>query len=411
MAWIGRIIPRFSSDVWRFLFYWGMVSFGYFGIFGVLFNLYLLRLGYGPEFIGFLLGMGQFVWAAFCLPAAAVGPRIGLKRSMLIGQGVVAVGSALVVATEALPADLRSLALLGVWMLTWVGVSLNVVNSVPYLMEISAPENRSTAFAYHSAVVGLLGFAGSLIAGAIPGLLAGRLGLSLEGPEPYRYALLLAPAAYLLGMAVLARARAAQAAPEDESHQPGGVRVPLGILVFFGVLIFLQSTGDGVVRAFFNIYLDTSLGVNTAQIGTLMGFAQLLPVATALFTPWLIGVLGLRVTLAVTSGLTAAFLLLIAVVPNLMGAAAGLMGVLGMGAIINTTRTIYGQMMVTPRWRATVSAISSVGLALAWGISAGLGGSVSGLVGFSGLFAAGALVVLLSVGLLLTRPGPDQPGQ
>jgi MFS family permease len=406
MAFAGRFFPRFNADIWRFLIFWGMVGFGYFGINAVLFNLYLIRLGYGPEFIGLLIGTGQIVWAVFALPAASIGLRIGLKHSMILGQLIVAAGGTLILFTEALPEELRAGAMIGIWMVMWVGVSINVVNSVPYLTSITSENNRSAAFSFHSAVVGLLGFVGSLIAGAMPGLLAGMLALGQNDPVVYRYALLLAPAGYLLGTSVLLRAQSVKIAAKSENRPGITTAAPVGILIFFGALIFLQSMGDGALRAFYNIYLDTSLGVETAQIGTLMGFSQLLPVATALLTPWFIRLWGLRSTLIFASILTSASLLLIAGIPSLAAAAAGLIGVMGMGAILNTTRTIFGQMIVAPRWRATISAISSVGLALAWGSAAGLGGYISGLIGFRGVFMLSAFFVLSSVGLLLARPQP-----
>ena len=45
----------FNQSVRLWLLTWALASFGYFGLQGVLFNLYLLRLGFGPEFIGLLV--------------------------------------------------------------------------------------------------------------------------------------------------------------------------------------------------------------------------------------------------------------------------------------------------------------------------------------------------------------------
>ena len=43
-----------------------------------------------------------------------------------------------------------------------------------------------------------------------------------------------------------------------------------------------------MVRTFFNVYLDTGLGVTPATIGTIMGVAQLLPIGAALVVPVLV---------------------------------------------------------------------------------------------------------------------------
>ena len=66
-----RLLGR---DVYLYLlaaFLVGLTVYG--GIFTVLLNLYLLRLGYGTEFVGLLNATGRFAFAAFCLPAGALG--------------------------------------------------------------------------------------------------------------------------------------------------------------------------------------------------------------------------------------------------------------------------------------------------------------------------------------------------
>jgi hypothetical protein len=56
-----RVVRGFNRDIWLVLVTWALVAFAYFGIQGVLLNLYLLRLGYGPKFIGLLIGSGQLL--------------------------------------------------------------------------------------------------------------------------------------------------------------------------------------------------------------------------------------------------------------------------------------------------------------------------------------------------------------
>jgi len=47
--------------------------------------------------------------------------------------------------------------------------------------------------------------------------------------------------------------------------------------------VFLQNAAERPVRAFFNVYLDRGLSVAPSEIGLIMGLAQLLPVASAIF--------------------------------------------------------------------------------------------------------------------------------
>ena len=45
------------------------------GVYAVVLNLYLLRLGYGPELIGLVNGAGSAVIALLSLPIGALGSR------------------------------------------------------------------------------------------------------------------------------------------------------------------------------------------------------------------------------------------------------------------------------------------------------------------------------------------------
>jgi len=68
----------FSRDARLYLMTAALFGFTVFGgIYAVLLNLYLLRLGYGPQFVGLINGTGQLAFAIFCLPAGALGRRWG----------------------------------------------------------------------------------------------------------------------------------------------------------------------------------------------------------------------------------------------------------------------------------------------------------------------------------------------
>jgi MFS family permease len=392
-------IKQFNRDALLFFLLWASVAFAYFGVQGVLVNLYLLRLGYGPEFIGFLYGAGQVVWAVFALPAGAIGARIGLKNAQIIAQVVTALGAFMFIMVEMLPTGWWQAGFMISWMVLWVGAALGAVNSAPYLMAVTTPETRSYAFPLQQAVMALSGAVGSLAAGWLPGVFALRSGLNLEQPEPYRLALLLAPAAYLLGGYTISRVSATPNQAEAPHLQKRG-RAPIAILVFLGFVIFLQSVGEGTMRVFYNVYLDTQLNVPVARIGTIMSIAQLVPILSSMFAPALIVFRGSGPAVVVATLLYAACLFLLAGIPYWLAAALALMGLMGFGAIMGASRGIFGQELVDPKWRTMSSAVATIGLALGWAVSASAGGVLAGLVGFQGVFFAGAIFTTLSATVL-----------
>src|SRR5262245_48454852 len=96
----------FSPSLRRFLISSAMATIVIFGLLAVLQNLFLLRLGFEARFIGLMLGVGQLVWAIAALPAGLLSNRMGLRNGILLGQGVVALGLALILLVEAQPATL-----------------------------------------------------------------------------------------------------------------------------------------------------------------------------------------------------------------------------------------------------------------------------------------------------------------
>jgi MFS family permease len=404
-----NIARRFNGNIVLYLFYWSMIAFAYFGVLGVVFNLYLVRLGYEPEFIGRLHASGSLVWAVFALPAGAIGRQTGTKRALIAGALIIAAATSLMVAAESLPEAAQTPGLIAAWMLTWIGAALATVNGAPYLMSVTSAENRGFAFSAQQAVMGGAAFAGSLAAGALPGWIAAQLGVLLDQPAPYRFTLLLAPLAYLAGAVAFSRAKPALM-PQQTLTRKTHRAAPLGIFIFFGMVVFMQSVGEGIVRPFFNLYLDTNLNVPISQIGTALGFSSLLLVLVSLVTPALLARWGSGGAMILTMFGFALFTVLLAGVPIWPLAGLIFFGFSSMLTVMATARGIYSQEIVLPQWRTTSSAIATIGLALGWAAAAWVAGFLIDSIGFQNMFLTGAVFALLGVGLMLGQKFFLRPG-
>jgi hypothetical protein len=202
-------------------------------------------------------------------------------------------------------------------------------------------------------------FAGSLAAGAMPGMVVAWTRGSPQEAVPYRTALWLVPLLFLACVIVLARARRARLTDTPAEEVVATPR-PIGRLLILGGLVLLQTAAEGPLRAFFNVYLDWGLGVPIDQIGRIIGLAQLVPVAGAPLTVNLLARWGPASTLALASVGTAVALLPLAGI--LVGMAAlGFMGVMTMAAVHGPARNVISQELVPPRWRTTTAAILTIG--------------------------------------------------
>lgn len=151
-------------------------------------------------------------------------------------------------------------------------------------------------------------------------------------------------------------------------------RPPFSLLAFWGVIVFLSAIGEGAVRTFFNVYLDAGLHVAPGTIGTVMGLAQILPIAVALLLPPLMARWGTGNTLAGGSLGMALCLGVLAGAQGLLVAAGAYIGSIAAFTMTGTGRDLLGQELVIPRWRTTSQGVAMIGMALGWAVAGLLGG-------------------------------------
>jgi MFS family permease len=389
-------LPR---DLWIFLVSWGALCFAYFGILGVLFNLYLLRLNYGPEQIGLLTGMGQLVSGIAAIPAGLVGVRMGNRTALIWGSGLSTAMIALLLLGELLPTSIKHGWIATCWILSWVGSALIIVNSTPYIMEICEVTQRRSAFVLQQVVAGICGFFGSVVAGALPSFFSSLGDLGVDSSTSYWYSLWLAPVLYLAATVVMRMTiPLPPSAPVLEENL--SAKLPLLIILFVGLTVFLQSSGDGTIRAFFNVYLDSGLQAPIARIGAVMGLGLFLPILSLFAAGWMFDRVGTGQTIVWAGAVAGFFMLLLAFYPNWIAASAGYIGILVAMSVATVARSLFSQEIVSPQWRTYMSSAFTIGLTLGWSLAAGAGGYVITRFGYSYLFALGAILAVLSTILL-----------
>jgi len=391
------MLRLFGRDLRIFLVTAVLVGVAWDGIRTVLFNLYLLRLGYDPASVGLINAMGGLAFALMCLPAGALGTRHGSHSMLITGLGLVAAGFCLLPLAELLTAAWRMAWLLATTLLAYFGYALYVVNGLPFMMEATGPEERNHAFSVHIALVPVAAFAGSLLAGLLPGVAASLLGISLEEAAAYRFPLWLAALLIALGVLVLLPTRplARQHTPAvagDATAPASGTAtgranpLPYGLLITVGLLMALRFGGRGTVATFFNVYLDDGLGASAALIGALAAIGQLLSVPAALLAPLLTARWGIARTIFWGSLGMALFALPLALIPHWAAAGAGFAGSTAMFWMTGGPMRMFSQELVAPRWRATMASSFMLGQGLAFFAAALAGGYIIVSLGYQTLF-------------------------
>jgi len=410
-------LRTFERNVWLYFAAIGLIGFTVDGgIYSVVFNLFLLRLGYGPEFVGQVNSAGLLAFALCSLPAGALGGRIGNRRAMIIGLCIMMVSSLLVTSSEFVAIAWREPWIFATYCLFHSSIALFFVNTAPFLMASTSEAQQNHAFSIQSAMISGAAFAGSMTGGFLPGVFANLFGISLVEALPYRYPLLIAGITLNFGIIALFWAKDEPSTksshplqPRPRRSYPSFFRVPrfgrikgqpidrtfLKLLLVVSGIRFFQIAGMAVLMTFFNVYMDAGLGAPTSQVGLLTGLGRLLAVPMVLMMPLLSQRWGNR-DLSTAASLSASlFLLPVAFIPTWWAAGIGYMGVMAGSSIRYTSFLIYVMSMIKPEQRSFMSGINEMTAGLSFAGMALVGGYIIVNQGYQMLFLLGALFTLV----------------
>lgn len=395
-AYVGHFLARFERDVKLYMACAALIGFSAFGIYSVLFNLYLLRMDYDVGLIGHFNAAGLLSFALFSPIAGNWARRVGYRRTLVGGMSLMVMGYLLMSLAGFFFGPLRTGWITAVQVVINCGFATYTVNSSPFLMSATAADNRSLVFALRGAVWPLFGFAGSALGGTLPQAFAWLTGY--DGLVPYQCSLLvaslvLAPSLFLFGSTTRdSSLEQPDVAAEDED----GTR-PNVPLLMIGLISLLAAPGVAVARTFFNVYLDAELGISPPSIGWMIGLAQLLSVPAALVMPYVLAKTNhLQVFTYTTLGIALA-LLPMALIPRWEAAGLGYVSVVVMVAVRRPAFAVFHQELVAPRWRSTMSAVTTSTALIGFAITSFGGGHLALSMGYTQLFLLGVVITCISV--------------
>lgn len=406
-----RTLRNFNRNVRLYLFATSLLGFAIDGgVYAVIFNLYLLRLGFGPEFIGQVNSVGLLVFALSSLPSGSLGAWLGNRRMMIVGLACTVLGGFGLTLAEFATVTWMGPLILTTYAMVYLGLALYFVNSVPFVMDIAGVEGRTHAFSMQTALLALAAFSGALIGGLLPRLFAAVMGTTLQQPAPYRLPLVFAAALMVPGVWAILSTRHQPVDDEGLERDPAPQPPPpdrkrsaengvILVLVLLSTVRFFQVGGIGTASTFFNVYMDTELQVATSWIGTLAAVARLMGVPAALVTPVLVARWGAPRAVIVASAMTVASMLPLALLPHWGAAGLGYIGVAALASLRYPAFLVYSMELVPPHWRGTLAGAGEMSGGLSFALMALVGGYMIEGLGFTALFLTGA--GLAAVGTLL----------
>ena len=354
----SRWLPDISPDGWLLFAACAVRTFAY-GFVSVILGLYLASLGYETATIGVIFTVVLAGGAATTILLTQVADRLGRRRVLLIGAGLMAVAGTVVAVTNNLVV-LTAAAIAGA--MSPSGREVGPFSSLEQaiLPQTSSDEHRTHVFAAYNLVGTLAGAVGALAAG-IPAL------MGLEPPAAHR-ALLWAYAAIGVVLVLLfaqlsgtVEAAHPLTADQPKARPRFGLHRSRGVAVKLAGLGALDSFGQGfVVQGLLAYWFSLRYGLETEVLGAIFFGANLFSAVSFLAAAPLARRIGLLNTMVFTHLPSNVLLMLVPLMPTLELAVVMLLARQLLSQLDVPTRQSYTMAIVDPDERAAAAGLSSV---------------------------------------------------
>lgn len=383
-------IKRFSRNAKLFLVYSLSAGLGT-GIWNVMFNLYLLRLGFDIPFIGMFWLVDMLFHGLFAFPAGLIGDKIGRRKTFILATAVsILARGVLLFVTD-------STGLLILAGIAGAGEGFHAVAGAPFLMENSESEERPLLFSLDSSFGMFSTFVGSLSGGFLPLLWAVLFGVPQLDPQPARLALITSLPLTFLALVPLAMIREKPVQLVESFAELFTLRN----IVSHGVIARLVLCGSfiglafGLSTRFFNIFFAEARHATDDQVGMILAIGSLGSAISILLSPLLVRKWGRVRSILFSQVSSIPFLLLMAATPGLTAVAA--FYVLR-GAFYGISMPLRNQLSMeftVSRERATTAGLTHMVFDLGGSFGAGLAGALIVSSNFVPSFVAASVLFLI----------------
>jgi MFS family permease len=363
--WLARV-GRSSRAIKLFIAYTLLANIGL-GVFQLIYNLYLVRLGYREDFIGTISAVTTVCVGVAALVMGPLTNRFGSWRCILFGLITISIallGQAIFTAPALL---ILSAALTG------IGQAGLIVPNMPFIIDHTEDTERADVSAIIFSVMSLSMTGGALIGGRVPELL-GLLGasFSLEAIITYRATLIIGIILTIVGLLPLIMIGGNQRGMTVATGRimggerpPRRVRNDMAVFVMVGALF---SVSAAAIVPFYAVYLK-DLGATPSLIGTVFAISGAIGAVVGVFAPPLARRFGV---LSVAAGARFAgvpLLLLLLFVPGLnLAFLAYIVRAVAMTLAWPIDSNLIAEVLPA-RQRATVFSLRSASWNCSWAIS------------------------------------------
>jgi len=378
-----------------------------YGFLSVVLALYLVQVGLGEEQIGLLLTLTLIGDTAISLWITTNADRMGRRRMLLAGAGLMIFAGVLFAVTHdfwllLLAATIGVISPSG----NEVGPFLSIEQAA--LSQLIGAEQRTSVFAWYNLVGSFATASGALGGGVLAQTLQGN---GLSPLESYRVVVLgyavigLALSVLFLRLSPAAEPPSPPAPPRFASLRGRGVlglhrsrRVVLKLSTLFALDAF---AGGFVVQSLVAYWFYTRFGVEPAMLGGIFFGANILAGISALSAAWVAKHIGLVNTMVFTHLPANVLLMLVPLMPTLPLAITVFLVRFSISQMDVPTRQSYTMAVVDPDERSAASGVTGVARTIGAALAPALAGSLLANAALVSLpfFIAGGLKIVYDLAL------------
>ncbi len=348
----GEHLVAFSPNARLYLTYVIVVGIAL-GIFRLLFNFYLLSLGFDEKLIGNLVTSSNLTALIVALPMGYLADYLGRKSSLII-SGVAVFLTIGMMALWPVTSMLYAMNIL-----TGAAQSLAAVTMSPFLMENSREHERTYLFSFSSGIQMVSASAGSWIGGYLPSWIATTRNIGAVSSEAYSGSVLVVSITLALSIIPLILMRMPRL-----DHRERTVFAPLSYaakqpkqLTKLILPVLITFIGAGLIMPFMNVFFRLQYHQTDQVIGVLFAWGSLAMGLGLLIAPPFAERFGKIQIVVITQGLSIPFLILLGFSPIFW--ASGLAFFIRV-ALMNMSGPIYQTFVmekVEPSSRAMVASL------------------------------------------------------
>lgn len=363
------------------------------GVFRLLFNFYVLSLGFNEELLGNLVTTSSMTALIVVLPMGYLADLLGRKASLLVSGAftVLTVVSMVLWPTKEV--------LLAMNVLSGIAQSLAGVTMSPFLMENSGEKERTYLFSFGNGLQMVSASLGNWIGGYLPAWVGSLQGVDALSTQAYGGSLLVVAIASAFGLLPLAFLRTPRLLRSERS-----VFAPIAyatrhprLLSKLILPMLITSIGAGLIMPFMNVFFRTVHHQPDPVIGALFAWGSLAMGLGLLIAPPLAERIGKIQLVVITQGLSIPFLILLGFAPWFwLSTVAYYIRV----ALMNMSGPVYQTYVmehVEPSARATVASLVSMSWNFGWAFSPTISGWLQVRYGFGPPFLGTIILYTISV--------------